>query len=167
MLKHLYILLISTFIAGFLTGVYVYMVNRIQTESTPTDNNPKGFVIVADMYGGCEMFGQCPSYRLLQNGSYTYIIDSREGEGGIYEDNISRQRKAEILLLLKETDFEAIEDSEFTGTCPIAFDGPAYSFEIFFDGETYNIDTCIEAVEGEPLIDSLIDYFEIFRLTHT
>lgn len=166
MLKHLYLIILSTLVMGFFTGVYVYFLTRTQVEEPIDQPTRDGFIIVADVYGGCELLGTCPSYRIDEDGDYMYVVRERGSEDLRFEDSLSEQRRDELEALLRSTDFESIEDSEFQGTCPVAFDGPAYVYTIEYEGEDHDIDTCIEDVGGVELFETLADQFEIFRLTH-
>jgi len=164
--KHLYLIVISTFVMGFLTGMYVYFASRVPTEPDPLpDRSAEIFEVSADMYGGCESVG-CRSYRIVEDGSYTFIQGAREGEDRRFDDVLSEKLVADILDLAEETDFEDIEGSTVSGTCPILFDGNAYTFSILFEGIEYSIDTCKNNVEGVEFFDELTNYFEIFYITH-
>jgi hypothetical protein len=165
-MKHLNFILISTFIAGFLTGVYVFFMSRsLEAPQLVEPSSRNGFEIIADSYGGCELVG-CASYRILENGSYTYIQSRREGEAEKFEDIVSKNRISLLKELLHEENFTKIEESEFSGTCPITYDGLAYKFTITYEGKRYKIDTCIHDTLSSQAISEFRDYFEIFALTH-
>ena len=165
-LKHFYTILIATFIVGFFAGVYLYFFTRQPIEPKPEDGTARGFEITGDQYGGCQLVGSCPSYRIEENGRYTYISGVGTDETSRFEDRISESRVKDLAELLRRTDLESIEDSEFSGTCPAAFDGPAYRYEIRTEGVTHVVDTCVEDVNNTPLFETLADYFTIFSLTH-
>lgn len=166
MLKHLYLILASTFVFGFMTGAIVYLQTNTGREGDGSiETISKGMTITATVYGGCERIG-CPSYRIENDGAYTYIVWSPEGGEVRYEDTLTDKQRATLVTELKETDFDRIDDSEFTGTCPIAFDGPAYRYDIEYRGERYEVDSCIEAIDGEPLFATLAGYFSVFELLY-
>jgi hypothetical protein len=169
MLKHLFLILILTFIVGLMTGVYAFFVvtgpEEVRTE-VPREEAEDGFVITSDMYGGCQMLGACPSYRIVDTGDYIYISREREDTDERFEGSLSRAQLADLETLLRSADLEEIEDSIFTETCPSAFDGAAYTYEIVYGGEEYDIDTCAEDTFGEPLFQTLEDYFSVFSLLH-
>lgn len=166
MLKHLYLIIFSTFFIGFLTGVYVYFQSREPEEQVQNDIVSQTLEIVGDMYGGCESMEQCASYKISEDGTYTFLIRKRDVESKRYDDTLSQKQLGELMSLLQKVDLARIENSEFKDTCPEAFDGARYEYTIRYYNEHYTIDTCIEDVRGEPLFESLQDYFEIFRLTH-
>lgn len=162
MLKHIWLVLIATFVFGFLTGVIVYIQTNTGEEGDGSiESIAKGIAITASLYGGCERIG-CPSYRIEDDGSYIYIIWTNEGNEVRYEDTLSDKQLAVLKTQMKETDFERLIDTEFTGTCPITFDGPAYEYTLEYRGERYELDSCIEVLEGEPLFTTLSEYFTIF-----
>ena len=166
MLKHLYLILISTFIFGFITGVILYLQNNTGKEGDGAlEANTRGITILAYQYGGCTSLG-CPSYRIANNGSYTYIIRDREAGEKRFEDVLSDSQQERIKDSLASIDLDAVYDTEFVGTCPIAYDGIAHRYDITYKGERYEFDSCTELLEGKELFDTLEDYFEIFRITH-
>ena len=168
MLKHLYLILIATFIFGFLTGVIVYFQNNTGEEGDGgLETNTKGFTIVAYMYGGCEMGGGCPSYRIANDGSYTYIVRDREAGETRHDDSLSRKLHDLLRAQVQGTDYERIFDTESSGTCPVVFDGAAYRYDIVYEGERYEFDSCEEDLGDEALFETLENYFTVFNVTYS
>jgi hypothetical protein len=159
--KHLYLLFILTFILGFASGGYLYFFTRgIDTvEEGPQD----GYEVVAYAYGGCERLG-CASYRIRDDGSYTYL--PRAGAGDRFDDALSKREEDELFDLISGTDFDDLLDSTFIGTCPAHYDGLAYRFEVRVEADRYSYDSCKEAVEEFPLFLRLIKLFDIMEVTH-
>jgi hypothetical protein len=125
----------------------------------------KGLTIIASSYGGCSLVG-CPSYRIENNGSYTYILRNPEGNEVRYEDKLSTRQLEVLRTQVKETDFDYLDDTEFVGTCPIAFDGLAYEYVIEYKGERYEVDSCIEVLSGSSFFKTLEEYFTVFALLY-
>ncbi len=166
MLKHFYIVLISTLLFGFCTGMYVFFISRTPAEPVfEVDTSTNGFEIIANRYGGCERVG-CTLYRIFDDGTYTYLSYNSMSEGRRFEDSITDTQRETLELLLEGTDFTEVKEQLFTGTCPITYDGIAYRYDIRFDGVWYSIDSCIEDIEEEALFLELKKYFDIFRLIH-
>ncbi len=167
MLKHLYLILVATFVFGFITGIIVFLQSNTGNEgdgSLITDT--KGFSILAYTYGGCARGGGCPSYRIAQDGSYTYIQRSRDNGELKHEDSLSEKQHETLMVHVEDTNYTAILNSEFQGTCPITFDGVAYRYDIEYEGERYVIDSCKKDIEGAPLFEVLQSYFEVFSVMY-
>ncbi len=166
MLKHIYLVFLSTFIVGFLAGVFVFFESRNTAPVADTPTVPeRGFEVIGYTYGGCERMG-CASYRIQDDGSYSYIAMERIGEGGRFEDALSEKRVDELKALLKGSDLEKIEESLFMSTCPASYDGLAYRYEIREGDTRYSFDSCKQDLEQTLLFESLAQYFEIFRTLH-
>lgn len=167
MLKHLYLIFVATFVLGFMMGVIVFFASNTGKEGDGSiEPISKGMVITGSVYGGCERIG-CPSYRIENDGSYTYIVWTPEGNEVRYEDELTGKQLTLLKSELKMTDFEHLDDTEFTGTCPIAFDGPAYRYDIEYSGERYEVDSCVEVLDGEPLFSTLEEYFNLFSILYS
>jgi hypothetical protein len=153
----------ATFVLGLVTGAIIFLQSSTGGEGDGSlDTDTRSFSIVAYVYGGCERVG-CPSYRVLQNGSYIYI--QRQQGNGKYEGTVSEASMKELKQQLASADFSQIGASTFTGTCPITYDGVAYRFNIDYKGNQYTFDSCVESLEA-PLFGMLTKYFEEFNATH-
>ncbi len=162
MLKHIYLILIATFILGFLAGVLLYLQSSTGKEGDGAlETETKGVTITVDIYGGCSRIG-CPSYRIANNGSYIYLARDSEGRVVRRSDTLPLSERAKLWDLVDTADFEAIGATQFTGTCPITFDGVAFQYVIEKEGVQYRFDSCVEDLEGEPLFETLAGYFEQF-----
>jgi hypothetical protein len=166
--KHLYLLTLLTFLTGFASGIFVYFETRgdllpqITVEDTKEE---KGYDIVATTYGGCERVG-CASIRFKDDGSYVYLVNDRNGEYERFEDRISSKQRETLTKLLNDTPLETVAHTPYEGTCPATYDGVAYRFAIRVGMESYDIDSCVSAVEGVPLFDTLTEYFAIMSATY-
>ena len=160
-MKGLLLILFSTFLVGMATGVFVYFMSGLNEPlfDFPGNELTRGFEVTADAYGGCQMGGACPSYRIDDSGAVVYIVRHREGEDERREDELSLGALRDLKELLNETDLGAVENSTFSDTCPIAYDGVAYTFDIRIGEERYHIDTCEHNAEGIELFDHLIENF--------
>ncbi len=167
MLKHLYLILSATFILGLTTGAVLYIKNNTGKEGdgVPQVEVDRGFVILAHQYGGCTKVG-CPSYRLGESGDYTYIVRSFETEEERFEESLSSGQREKLHDLMSSARLERLQDTEFTGTCPVAYDDVAYRYDIMYEGERYSFDSCTEMLDGDTLFDTLKDYFAIFRIMY-
>ena len=165
-MKGFYFILGSTFIMGFIAGMFVFFVSQPPApiiDDTDDDFGPQQFEIIADVYGGCSLIG-CPSYKISADGSYEYIEATEESTK--FEGRLSRQQIAQLEETVLGTNLDQVEDTTFTGTCPIAFDGPAYQYTIFVENTSHRIDTCEQVVSGSVLFVLLEEYFSIFGQEH-
>jgi len=162
-MKSFVFVLVSTFIIGMFTGMYGYFLSTDGSEpffGGFGNSAPRGYEVVADMYGGCASLG-CISYRISDSGAYDILVSHRGGEDERLDKELSSRQRSELASLLQLSVLERISNSSFTGTCPITFDGNAYRYEIRIADTRYFIDTCEQDVEGERLFEVLEEYFEV------
>jgi hypothetical protein len=170
MTKHLYLVILLTFVTGLATGVYGYFMT--QHEVTVEDagsggqaSDASGYEILATVYGGCERVG-CASFRLHEDGSYTYLSPDGVHSYARFEDEISPRQRELLAELLMSAPLSRIEKSAFSGVCPITYDGIAYRFDIRLETKQYSLDTCMQDLGREELFIELIKYFAIMEVTH-
>jgi len=164
MVKHLYLILITTFIFGFVTGAIVFLQNNTGKEgggAIPTDT--RGFEILAYMYGACEQSG-CDSYRITADGTYTYIVRKNQYEKR-YEGSLNKNDLDSLRTQLAETSFANVEKSAFGGTCPATRGDIAYRYDITYKGTHYTFDSCKENLSAS-IFSTSKKYFEVFNATH-
>jgi hypothetical protein len=167
MLKHLYFVIFLTFVTGLATGVYGFFMTK-EPQSNSEYGAPRaqiGYEILATVYGGCERIG-CASYRLMDDGTYLYLAPDGVRGYARYEDEVSPRQRELVEDLLMNAPLLRIEATMFEGTCPVTYDGIAYRFDIRREEETYNLDSCVESLDGEELFIELIKYFDIMEATH-
>ena len=51
-------------------------------------------------------------------------------------------------------------------TFSVAVDGVAYRYDILYNDERYEFDSCVEDTENEVLFKTLREYFDIFSAQH-
>jgi len=158
-MKAFYFTLVTTFLVGFITGSYIYFVTEDTLPDFFAGTDVPDFEIIGDAYGGCQMLGACPSFMIQDDGTYVHLLPQRGGSPTRTEERLSSGERGDIRALLRETDLARIEASSFTGTCPIAFDGLAYRYEIYVGETRYRLDTCRHDVKGD-LFEYLTHYFE-------
>lgn len=164
-MKHVYLVFVSTFFLGFVTGGLVFLFNHTGKAGDGGIGAPAaGMSISAVAYGGCTHLG-CPAYKIEDDGAYTYLTGSVSTPGR-FTDSLTDRQLATLRAELADADFDAVAASRFTGTCPVAVDGVAYRFAIEYRGERHEVDTCDADVEGDPLFATLEDYFGIFDLLY-
>ena len=165
MQKHFYLMLALTFVTGIASGVFVYTVSRNPEPYVTPEEPATGFEIIAYSYGGCERAG-CSSFRLLEDGVYTYLTRTIARGDERFEDSISERQLGILTDLVESTSFKTVEQTSFAGVCPSTYDGIVYRFEIRDKELRYSFDSCTEVLEGEPLFVELIKYFAIMETTY-
>ena len=158
-MRAFYFTLITTFFVGFISGSYVYFVTEDELPQFFAGTDVPDYEIIGDTYGGCQRLGECPSFLIQDSGTYTHLSPKRGEEPERTTRQLTRDTREDIRDLLRSTDFERIENSTFSGTCPIAYDGLAFRYEIHIGEVRYRLDTCRQEVEGE-LFEYLTQYFE-------
>jgi hypothetical protein len=166
-MKHLYLIFIATFVIGFLSGVLVYLQSHTGKEGDGAiEDTPNGFVVTASRFGGESDFVST-SYRLTENGSYTYIERS---EGSAEVKNTGTLPKQELSLLrtkITEVNYDEINGSTFVGVCPITTGGYAYRYTILYDGAEYAFDSCKQVTAGNSFFEVLNTYFKLLEESHS
>ncbi len=158
--KSLYLILISTFFFGILTGVIIYLQNNTGGEGDgDLDMHTSGFEVLAYSYGGCERIG-CASYRLIQDGTYTYMphekgFENKKIEGELSKDDLNNIKKA-----ISNINFEALKNLKFKGNCPSEYDGIAFRYDITYKGTRHSFDSCVEQLDSEALFEALGTFFQ-------
>jgi hypothetical protein len=169
-LKHLYLIILLTFVTGLATGIFGYFMTRdttdVETDSgVEVQEEETGYEILVTVYGGCARVG-CASFRLLDDGSYTYLAPEGVRDYARYEDVISERQLEELSDLLNTTNLERVAETTYEGMCPVTYDGIAYRFDIREQSERYSFDSCVENLDSEPLFLELVKYIDIMEATH-
>ncbi|MFZ2253044.1 MAG: hypothetical protein WAW13_02585 [Minisyncoccia bacterium] len=161
--KSLYLILVSTFFFGVLTGVIVFLQNNTGGEGDGSLNtNTKGFEILAYTYGGCERVG-CASYRVIQDGSYDFMVRGRDGQNTKFEGELDRDTLSALKAEIDVVNFEKIMNTEFAGRCPIESDGIAFRYDITYKGIRFSFDSCKENLSDESFFKILLEYFPLLE----
>ncbi len=168
MLKHVYLILIATFIFGFLCGVILFHYNNTGEEGGgKLKNDTYDVTITARAYGGCERGARCASYRIVGGGAYSFIPQTGGDNSVKYEGALNEKQQDVLFSALAETDLATAHSISFDGTCPADHDGIAYRYDIVRGGEEYSFDSCAVDVSATPLFATLKTYFTYFSTTHS
>jgi hypothetical protein len=167
-MNRLILLILSTFFLGLCFGFFVYLMggnigSQLPEDPTPA-NNDLTFEIIADAYGGCARTGpdNCPSYQIRDDGSYTYVAPAEVGEERQFTGHLAAKDVSDLRTRLRDANLPRLTSTRFSGTCPIAYDGLAYKFEIRYEGQRYKFDTCTQDITDTRLGERLIEYFTAF-----
>ncbi len=170
MTKHVYVILLSTFVFGFVTGAILFLFNNTGNggdgESVQLEEEV-AISVMAYQYGGCARGNGCASYRIADDGTYEYLVRSRTDGEIRFEDTMITAEKTALFKALKDTDFEQLTESAFIGTCPAEYDGIGYRYNISYYNKHYSFDTCVQDLANESLFIILADYFGVFSNAYT
>jgi hypothetical protein len=167
-MKHLYLIILLTFVTGLATGIYGYFMTQGEEHEenmVPEIREETGYEILLTVYGGCARIG-CASFKLLDDGTYTYLAPTSVRDYVRYEDAISERQRERITDLLSEASLDEIGETVYRGTCPVTYDGIAYRFDIRERGDRYSLDSCVHDLDNEPLFLELVKYIAIMEATH-
>lgn len=160
----LFLILISTFVFGLVAGGVVFLHNNTggEGDGSSTKKDTKGFEILAYSYGGCERLG-CASYRVADDGEYTYIVRGVKGGETKFEDELSNDDLDVLETNIAKVAFARIVATKFTGTCPTQYDGIAYRYDITYKGDQYRFDSCTKDLRDVAFFELLAEYFTTFE----
>ncbi len=106
--------------------------------------NPTDPLMSIHAEGGLCVYGGCSRDTvILQNG--TIIVN--DGSGTATTQTLSAEALAQLKQAIDTADFAAIQSKQFTGTCPIAYDGQEYTFTFYQAGVKYVLDSCKVALD--------------------
>jgi hypothetical protein len=166
-MKHLYLIFIATFIIGFLSGVLVYLQSHTGKEGDGAiEDAPKGFVVTASRFGG-ESELVSISYRLTENGAYTYIERGVSGTEDKYTGTLPKEMKEVLRTKIEEMNYEEVRSSTFVGECPIASGGYAYRYTVTRAGVEYAFDSCKQVTAGNSFFETLNSFFNFIQETRS
>ena len=103
--------------------------------------------------GGLCRYGECYGELLIYDDGTGFHSDGVKKKKPF---SINSQELSELLTLIKETNFEDIRKTEFTGTCPTAYDGIQVTYSFFTSHGEEVLDSCKHVFdEQSPLIKVL------------
>lgn len=168
MAKHLYLIMIATFVLGAVTGMIVFLLSHVGYEGSGNIREVTNeFVITVRTYGGCDRMGggTCPSYRVTDSGEYVFFVPKQDGTILQFRGTLLPEELASLKEALDTTPVRDIVEDTFTGTCPIVYDGVAFYYDMILDGESIALDSCEQATDG-ALFTILSEYVNEFYTRH-
>lgn len=155
-IKRQRLIIISTFVMGLFTGVYLYLIGFAPTYSSVIDSlssHSPTFVVEAEQYGGCERTGVCASFRLDDTRGYRYFpYTPYEVTSVVHEGTLSQPTYIDLLNTVEEADLATLAVPVSSVTCPSMADGIDYRYTVLYAGKTYHLDTCHTRLgQGSPL----------------
>ena len=147
MTKHHVGALILTFVFGLFSGVYLYLVGFATwfSGSQVIDVEESSLLtIIADAYGGCR--NQCPSYQVLNDGSYRFIY-YLDGQMVEKEGELSSKLQKQLGSVLSAPALRKQSLVTEPESCESYRDGMDVTYDITFKGQGYFLDSCGTSVD--------------------
>ncbi|MFT7506869.1 MAG: hypothetical protein ACI92I_000005 [Acidimicrobiales bacterium] len=153
--SRIYFILGFTFLVGMFSGAYLYVTSFVPeyVVEEVEEVSEIGFRVQGQMTGGCGMRAVCPSFILNQNRSYEYVpaYILQEGAPELIKGKLDRGVFEEVSSLVKEADLQALQKINTKG-CDSYVDGTDYVYNVTFEGQQYDLNTC-----GMDFKDSVLD----------
>ncbi len=142
----LYFALGSTFLMGMFTGAYLYVsvfapnYESDIASSEALDNDT--IAIEGQMYGGCLRSGKCASFKLLENGTYSYLVSP---DTEVQKGHLPKDATDAIFDVVGTNAFFNDTDEVSQDLCSSYVDGTDFKYEVTLDEDAYTLDTCTTA----------------------
>jgi hypothetical protein len=159
----------STFIMGMFAGAFVFVTiyapEHAKDSTDDSANNPNATVIEGHMYGGCDESGECASFKLVDDRTYTYLPNP---DADIEKGRLPSDLTEEVFKNLGTEPFFTAATEVDPGACTSYVDGIDYTYDVTFEGDTYTLDTCTTALSyDEELQTTLAPVWEFMRYPTT
>ena len=173
-MKKVALVFISSFFAGMVTGVYVYITvfhpnfvlktkdffvgDRevvIGSESPNTDN---GLKITGDSYGACLQTNDCKSYQVSGDGQFIYFDGTKSREGTISSE-LRRSLTKSVATAKSDLPMAVSASGRF---CETAINQTEVIYTIEYKNQTYKLDTCHHTFVNQSGLGQLLsDFWDI------
>jgi len=165
MTGRMYFLFGSTFLIGILSGAYLYVTAFAPDYeagiTTGEDIDQEVLVIEGEMYGGCSEMNSCATFRLVDGKNYDFISS---GDAEITKGKLSSSRRTSLLQILDHEVLEQNSQSIQNDSCDAYVDGIDYTYTIWLDKMTYELDTCSTSLaHNTTLQDVLLDVWYVME----
>ena len=143
-----------TAVVGFFGGVFMFFsyansvpVPIVATE-VPTQQEKQAFSIISEAYGACAE--NCPSFQLLENGSYRYRFVLAQGEAPqIAEGTLPLGLQSDLKRALEVNELLAQSELIDRASCLSDTGSVDFQYTIEFEGETYLLDSCTTTIDDQ------------------
>ena len=161
-------LFVLTFISGVVVGGLIYVTAfkplYAPEELSVAEDLAMEFSVVGQSYGGLRANAAHPSFRTLEDGSFTFRTGVSDGQlteplPGVLPRSLTR-RLVDAVEVAPLTAYSAPAQGK---ECRIAVDGIDYEYQIILDRVSYQIDTCTTAIpydsELNEALEAIWQYF--------
>jgi hypothetical protein len=140
---------------GFFAGIFMFVsysnslpVVGVTGDQVPTQAESEAYSIIAETYGICEE--ACPSFQLLENGSYRYRYTEVRGEPAVIrEGTLPLSLQSDVRRALEPEVLSAQSDIANRTVCASQSDAVDFRYEITLEGEEYVLDSCTTAIDDQ------------------
>ena len=157
MTGRMYFLFGSTLLIGMLSGAYLYVTafapDYAAGISTGEDIDEEVLVIEGEMYGGCSEMDSCATFRLVDGKNYDFISSS---DAEIAKGKLSSSRRTTLLQILDHDVLEKNSQMFENNSCDAYVDGIDYTYTVWLDGKTYELDTCTTALANNTTLQEVL-----------
>lgn len=160
--------ILTTFVFGFFAGVYFYVngfVLKFDAPQIPTRAEAEELVIVGEVYGGCQLGANCPSFQVGSDGAYRYLYTPAiNSEQVIRDGRLPTLLQRELKSTLQKTALVQQSKKIQPSICNSYTDGLDIKYTITLQGETFVLDSCQTNVDGDgQLWQSLAKIWKYFE----
>lgn len=115
------------------------------------------FLLKVRKTGGMCRLNSCDrELTILNNGTYRYEDATKTGAG-----KLSRRAFSRLKQRLAKLNIEQVRSQPFTGTCPIAYDGPETLYRFLIGQTVEEISDCKSAIDpGDPLFQQINQLYD-------
>jgi len=163
--------ILITFLCGIIAGGYLYVMGfkpqiaQVASELIPPPDPAKIITIEGYQYGGCERSGRCASFKIQDNGEYSYLETSVPTARGTYSGTLARRDWQQIRSRLTEERLVSNSLAVQPETCASDYDLIDYRYQIQFQGESYRLDTCGTDFSRESDLGAALDWLWQFFIS--
>lgn len=129
--------------------------------SAGSGTSPEVLVSVASIGGMCS-YGQCHS-TLMIYADGTGRLQEGPQETPVRDKSFALEPQdfAELRRAIQGTDFDRLRATQFTGTCPTAYDGSQFIYTISTRGGEVRLDSCAQVIEPEAALFKLLQALRV------
>ncbi len=146
-----------------MAGSYLFVVGfrpqvaQVTSELVSPPDVSKIVTIEGYQYGGCERAGQCASFRIQDDGEYSYLATSVPTSEGRFGGVIPRRDWQAIRNRLTAPVLAASATPVSPESCASFVDASDVRYEITFQGERYVLDTCRTVLSDDGELERFLD----------
>jgi len=160
------LLLLSTFLVGFIIGVYAYFAGFSGVDRQVTQAIQEGassLVIVGEAYGGCARGDACPSFQVAADGSYRYFYRPGGAEAQVLREGmVPADFYRQLRDIVTVPELQASSRSIEPAFCESYVDGIDVVYRITIGDTEFVIDSCGTDVDADGRLWQTLSQFWLY-----